>query len=81
MNFDELGIDLDRAVNEKDFQTVSQILTKMWLTAQIHLTKVISPDLKELNYIKTPVETGDGKYLLMFVHVDGNKIQLGDKNE
>ena len=67
---------LDAAIEDNDIQKISSILTKMWLITQIVFTQITSPELKELNFLKTPIDIGKGKYLLSFMHVDGEKIKL-----
>ncbi len=72
---------LQDALGVKDYNKASMILNQLWITAQISLTQKTSPELKELNFIKAPVHTDDGTYLLLLIHVDGKKIQLhGDEN-
>lgn len=78
--FDDINKQLDQALADKNFQLATMLLNKMWLTAQIEMTSLTSPDLKELTFLKTPVDTGTGKYLLLFIHVDGQKIQLGESD-
>jgi hypothetical protein len=73
---DELGKQLDHALANKYWMLASQILTKMWLASQMAMTQITEPTLKELTYLKTPVETDDGEYLLLFIHTKGKKIQL-----
>jgi len=72
---------LDTALKEKDIPLVSTLLTQLWLTSQIYFTQFTAPELKELTYIKTPIDIGNGKYLLTFMHVDGEKIQLQQSKE
>lgn len=72
----DLDQQLGEALKNKNFELATTILNKIWLYTQIQMTQITSPELKELTMIKTPVDTGDGKYLLLFIHVDGKKIQL-----
>lgn len=74
--YEELSAKLDEALAAKDLDKAEAALNAMWLSVQVHLAQRKSPQLKELTYLKTPVTTPTGKYLLMFVHVDGQKIQL-----
>jgi hypothetical protein len=78
---EKMALRLNTALNEKDIPLVSSILTQMWLMYQIYFTQITAPELKELTYLKTPIDIGNGKYLLTFMHVDGEKIQLHQSEE
>jgi hypothetical protein len=81
---DEETIDskLKQALDAKDWQKASNILTKQWLAWQIQFTQHTNPNLKELSYLQMPIHTDDGTYLLLFTHVTGKKLQLqtGEKD-
>jgi len=81
MELDKLNDDLDKAIKDNDFQKVSNVLTQMWLITQFNLVRTLNPELKEFTFMKTPIEVNNGKYLLMLIHVDGEKIKLGESNE
>jgi hypothetical protein len=72
----KLGVELDAALADSNWELAQATLTKMWLASQIEFARRIEPSLKELTYLKTPVETEDGEYLLLFIHTKGKKIQL-----
>jgi hypothetical protein len=64
-----------------DYQTVADMMAEDFFIGQLSLTRLISPELKELNFIKTSIKAPDGGlYLMAITHVSGPKIQL-KKNE
>lgn len=78
---ERMNEDLEATLQAGDFSAASGILTQMWLMAQISFAKALDPNLKELTYIKTPIEIDNGKYLLVLMHVDGEKFKLGAPSE
>jgi hypothetical protein len=74
---------LDRALNNRHFQTALSELLNQWLQASCIYTAATT-DLKELTYLKTKIVTEEGgEYFMSFMHVDGPKIKLreGDTDE
>ena len=69
----------DDLVLAKNYKGAMLEMNKLWLDTMVHLTKLDSPELKELNYINVQVDTGDGEYMLAFMHVGGKKIQLQEE--
>jgi len=73
---EEIGQKLDAALEAGNWELAQNLLTQMWLATSIALTQRINPELKELNYLKTPIETDDGEYLLLLIHTKGKKLRL-----
>lgn len=71
---------LDEALSNKDWQKALNELLNQWLHASCVYTAATT-DLKELNFLRTKVETeGGGEYVMAFLHLGGPKIQLrGEK--
>jgi hypothetical protein len=72
----EMSDDFDECIARGDWNRASLLMNKLWVDTQIFLSQRMNPNLKEINYLKTPLDIGDGKYLLCLIHVDGKKIQL-----
>lgn len=68
--------ELQKAINEKDWLKAGQVVDKDYLEMKIQLARLTDPELKELTFLKTAIDTGDGVYLLQLVHVNGKKIKL-----
>jgi hypothetical protein len=73
---EELGRKLDEALEACNWELAQMLLTQMWLATSISFTQRIDPSLKELTYLKTPIETDDGEYLLLLIHTKGKKLRL-----
>ena len=65
-----------KAMEQGDVVKGSIAMNAMWVMYQIMSTS-ISTELKELTYLKTPFTfDSGGKYVMIFMHVDGPKIKL-----
>ncbi len=69
---------LETALANKDWNKVSQMLFQLVMDVSITQVKAEQPELKELTYVKVPIYTEKGSYLLTIMHFDGEKIQLQD---
>lgn len=79
---DEKMDEIKKALEDKNWELVSIISTREWLAMQVALAAHMDPNLKELTYFKKTVHYGDtGKYLITLVHVEGEKIQLREKQD
>lgn len=84
------GVELDRLLTEflkamevGDIGKASVAMNALWVMFQIFATSVDknSAHLKELTYLKTPFTFDNGgKYILMFTHIDGPKIELRESS-
>jgi hypothetical protein len=69
------------ALDEGNIEKASAAMNSMWVLFQVAITPSLNPDLKEINYIKAPVFTGNGgTYVLSLTHVTGPKINVNDDN-
>lgn len=64
------------AILNEEWAKAQLIVNKLWLDSMLYLTTKTSPELKELNYINVTVDTGDGEYILAFMHTRGEKLKL-----
>jgi hypothetical protein len=73
---DQMNDDFDTAMLNGDYAKAQQMMNKLWLDSMIFMTTKTNPELKELSYINVTVDTGDGTYVLAFMHTGGKKLQL-----
>lgn len=72
-----------KAMEEGNISRSSVYMNALWVMFQIYATSVQpnSKHLEELTYLKAPFSFDNGgKYVLMFTHIDGPKIQLRDNS-
>lgn len=67
---------LDKAMESKDLEQAAIAALRLWLHLAIVNARQSDPTLEELTYLKTAVEAGDSTYLVTFMHVKGDKINL-----
>lgn len=78
--FERLFKEFHEALDDENAEKASAAMNSMWVLFHMLLTPMTSPELKELNFFKAPIDFADGgKYLLQFTHVSGPKIRF-DKN-
>jgi len=73
--------DLDQqlaiAIATGNYKAISDLVNTEWLRFQLTLAKLTNPEMKELTYIKFPIEMDNGStYLMTLMHVTGEKIKL-----
>lgn len=76
MNEQEAADDLDAALKAKDWDRVLNHTLQLLMDVTMVQLKHEKPELKELTYIKAPIYTDKGVYLLTIMHVDGEKLQI-----
>lgn len=73
---------IDKLIEEKKWDEISELVNYEYVTNQIHLVQQMQPELKELTFLKTTLETENGGiYLISFLHVSGPKIKLEVEHE
>jgi hypothetical protein len=78
---DQMSEDFDECMRTGNYAKAQNMMNKLWLDSMIFITAKTKPDLKELSYINVTVDTGDGTYVLAFMHTGGKKLQLQKPEE